>query len=91
MFESMFEMFEVTFEVYIEDKLVNKQMMQAPKEVLILNFMETAKQIRTDSRPIKIRMTRPEVVWDNFENKERTLTHEVECCNEAMKIWEENK
>jgi hypothetical protein len=41
--EDMLEMYEVTFEVYIEDKLTNRQTMQAPKEILISNFMQTAK------------------------------------------------
>ena len=31
----MLEMYEVIFEVYIEDKLTNKQQMKAPKEILI--------------------------------------------------------
>ena len=35
---NMFETYEVTFEIYIEDKLINKQTMQAPKEILMANF-----------------------------------------------------
>ena len=32
----MFEVYDVTFEVYIGDKLANKQQMQAPKEILMM-------------------------------------------------------
>lgn len=91
MFEGMFEMYEVTFEIYIEDKLTNRQTMQAPKEMLIANFMQTAKQIKNDKRPIKIKMIRPEVIWDEFEKKQRVLNNEVELSNDTMIAWEENK
>ena len=77
-------------EVYIEDKLTNRQQMQAPKEILMANFMQTAKQIRSDNRPIKIKMIRQEIIWDNFENKQRVLNNEVSASNDAMVAWEEN-
>ena len=84
-------MHEVIFEVYIEDKLTNRQQMQAPKEMLIANFLQTAKQIQNDKRPIKIKMIRPEVIWDNFEQKQKVLNNEIELSNNAMTSWEENK
>lgn len=84
-------MHEVIFEVYIEDKLTNRQQMQAPKEMLIANFLQTAKQIQNDKRPIKIKMIRPEVIWDNFEQKQNVLNNEIELSNNAMTSWEENK
>lgn len=89
--EDMLEMHEVAFEVYIEDKLVNKQMMQAPKEMLMANFIQTVNQIGNDKRPMKIRMTRPEVIWDRFENKQKVLENEVAFSNNAMIAWEESK
>ncbi len=81
-------MHEVTFEVYIEDKLTNRQQMQAPKEMLITNFLQTAKQIQNDKRPIKIKMIKPEVIWDSFEQKQKVLNNEIELSNNAMTAWE---
>ena len=89
MFGHVFETYEVTFEIYIEDKLVNKQIMQAPKEMIMINFIQTAEQIRNDNRPIKIKVLRPEVIWDNFEDREKVLNNEVSASNEAMLIWKE--
>ena len=86
-----FEMYEVTFELYIKDKLVSKQTMQAPKEILIANFLQTAQQIQNDSRPIKIKMTKSDIIWDNFEQKQKVLSNEVSISNNAMISWEENK
>lgn len=91
MFSDMFESYQVTFEIYIEDKLTNRQSMQAPKEMLTANFLQTVKQISNDKRPIKIKMFRPEIIWDKFENKQKTLNNEVEFSNNAMVAWAEDK
>lgn len=88
---NMFETYEVTFEIYIEDKLVKQQTMQAPKELLMANFMQTANQIIKDGRPIKIKMSRPETIWDNFENKQKVLTNEIILGNNAMLAWEKDR
>ena len=87
----MFEIYDVMFEIYIEDKLVKQQTMQAPKELLIANFMQTVNQIAKDAKPIKIKMSRPETIWDKFENKQRVVTNEVIFCNNAMLDWEKDK
>ena len=87
----MFETYKVIIEVYIEDKLIQQQTIDAPKEILMINFMQLAEQIRNDSRPMKIRMTREEVVWDKFENNQRILNNEISASNNAMVMWEESK
>jgi hypothetical protein len=89
--EDMLDIQEVVFEVYIEDKLINRQQMSAPKEMLIANFLQTAKQIKADQRPIKIKMIRQETIWDEFEQKQKVLNNEIELKNNAMVDWEENK
>lgn len=87
----MLEMHEVIFEVYIEDKLTNRQQMHAPKEMLIANFVETAKQIKNDQRPIKIKMIRPYSIWDEFEKQQKILCNEIMLNNHAMDLWEEGR
>ena len=87
----MFETYDVIFEVYIEDKLTNRQQMQAPKEMLIANFLQTAKQIQADRRPIKIKMIRQEEIWDKFEQRRRVINNEIALSNNAMVAWEANK
>jgi hypothetical protein len=89
--EDMLDIQEVIFEVYIEDKLTNRQQMQAPKDMIIANFVQTAKQIKNDQRPIKIKMVRPYVIWDSFEQKQKVLNNEIELSNNAMVAWQENK
>lgn len=91
--EDMEEMgiYEVIFEVYIEDRLTNRQQMQAPKDMLIMNFIETAKQIKNDQRPIKIKMIRPYIIWDEFEKQQKVLNNEIMINNNAMDLYEEKK
>lgn len=87
----MFETYEVTFEIFLEDKLIGRQTMEAPKELIMASFAQKVNQIKDDKRPLKVRVTRPEVIWDNFENKEKTLTNEVSFSNNAMVAYEESK
>lgn len=87
----MLEMHEVIIEVYIEDKLTNRQQMKAPKEILIANFLQTAKQMQNDRRPIKLKMIRPEIIWDEFERKQKVINNEIELSNNAMVVWEDNR
>ena len=89
--EDMLEMHDVIFEVYIEDRLTNKQQMKAPKEMLITNFLQTAKQIQADRRPIKLKMIRPDTIWDSIEQRQKTLYNEIELSNNAMVAWKESK
>lgn len=89
--DEMLDIQEVIFEVYIEDKLMNRQRMNAPRDMLIENFLQTAKQMQKDKRPIKIKMIRPTVIWDEFDKEERILNNEIELSNNAMVAWEENR
>lgn len=84
----MFEIYEVTFEIYIGNELTNRQVMQAPKEIIIANFLNTAKQIKNDNRPIKLNMIVPDIFWDEFENKQKILNNSVEVINQAMEVWQ---
>lgn len=86
----MLEMHEVIIEVYIEDKLTNRQHMNAPKDILIANFLQTAKQMKVDPRPIRLKMIRPELIWDEFEKQQKIINNEIELSNEAMIAWEES-
>lgn len=89
--EDVLDIQEVIFEVYIEDKLTNRQQMQAPKDMLITNFLQTAKQMQKDQRPIKIKMIRPCTIWDEFDKVQKVLNNEIELSNNAMVAWEESK
>ena len=89
--EDMLEMYDAIFEIYIEDRLINRQQMQAPKEILMTNFIQTVQQIQNDKRPIKFKMIVPYVFWDEFEKKQKVLNNGLELDNHAMTAWAESR
>jgi hypothetical protein len=88
--DDMFEMHEVIIEVYVGDTLTNRRQMTAPKEMLMANFIQTAKQMKNDSRPLKFKMIVPHVIWDEFEKKQKVLNNGIELSNDARVAWERN-
>lgn len=76
-----FETYEVIFEIYLGDKLVQKQSMQAPRIILERQFVNLANEIANDERPMRIKMIKPEVIWDQFEQKHKVLNNYIEFRN----------
>lgn len=87
----MLEMYEATFEVYLEDKIIHNQKQQAPKEILMAQFAQLLEQVAYDKRPMKLKMIVPQVIWDEFENKQKTLYNDATFSNNAMIAFEESK
>ncbi len=87
----MFETHKATFEVYLEDTLINRQTMQAPKEMLMLNFVQLYEQTKTDKRPIRVKMIVPMYIWDDYKNEQKVLDNGVEFLNNAMLSYQESK
>lgn len=87
----MLEMYEATFEVYLEDRIINQQRMQAPKEILMAQYAQIMQQIMYDKRPMKLKMIVPQVIWDDFENKQKTLYNDATFSNNPMVAWEESR
>lgn len=85
------EAYEATFEVYLEDRIINKQTMQAPKEILMMQYAQTMQQIMNDKRPMKLKMIVPQIIWDDFENKQKVLNNSTTFSNNPMVAWEESK
>ena len=83
--------YEVTFKIYNKDKLVQSQTTQAPEEIIKMNFIQLVDQIGRDKRPMKMVMSRPETIWDNFENREKVLDIWTSFSNNAYIAWEERK
>ena len=80
----MLDIYEVMFEINVKDEGFKRQIMKAPREILIINFLELAQQIQNDPRPIQIRMIRQEVIWDQFEQKQKVLNNEIVLSNN---VW----
>lgn len=89
-FYANFEIYNADFEIYLEDKLIQKQSAEAPKEMLMATFVQTMQQIAQDKRAMQFKMKVPIIIYDNFEKKEKTLTNEILFKNNAMIAFEES-
>lgn len=83
--------YEIELEVYHQNRLINKQNIQAPKEMIMINFVQMMNQIGNDSRPMCIKMIRPITIWSKIEQKQKTLNNELEFSNNAMIAWQDSK
>lgn len=75
------ELFDVYFEMLIDEKVVLKLPMTAPADVIIAYFANTAKQIKNDPRHMKFRVVRPELIWDQIDREHRVLENCIEIQN----------
>jgi len=75
--------YNVTFEIYIGDKLVQRESCRAPVVILKQQFMSLVEQIANDERPMRIRMVKKETIWDQFEQKQKILNNYVEFNNKG--------
>ena len=74
---------EAILEVYLGDKLIQKQSMSAPHMILKSQFMNLVEQVANDDRPIRIKMIKPETIFDQFEQKNKVLYNYVEFNNKG--------
>ena len=74
---------EATIEIYLGDKLIQRQSMQAPQMFLKSQFMNLVEQIAKDDRPMRVKMIVPDVIWDRFEQKNKILNNYVEFNNKG--------
>lgn len=56
------DIYKVTFEIYINDKLTSRQIIQAPRMIIESQFLSLVKQASQDYRHIRIKMSRDEVI-----------------------------
>lgn len=76
-------MYEAVLELYIGDQLVQREIMQAPQIILKQQFMSLAKKIANDKRPMRLRLIMQDVIWDQYEQKQKVLDNYVEFNNKG--------
>ena len=63
-----FELFDVTFEI-TEGNNIRNQRMQAPRMLIEQQFLQLIQQAANLQTPIKVKMSRIEQIYDNFDQK----------------------
>ena len=83
---NMLEMFSVTFEIEVDNK-IQRQNMQAPRVMLEQQFVSLVQQAYKNLMPVRIKMSMDVPIWVQFENKWVTREHSVEFANKA---WQDS-
>lgn len=71
----------VIFEIWLGNQLIQKQSMQAPEEMLKLMFLNYVQQLAERREPMHLRMSGEDVIWDNFENKQKIIPKRIDYWN----------
>lgn len=75
------QLFDVTFTIYVGNQPIQKMQMRSIRPFLEAQFMSIVQQIASQKQPMKVVMSREEVIWDQFEQKHKVLPYTVEFQN----------
>ena len=78
------ETYEILFEQYVGNQIVNQQRLSGPSIMLQTQFIQACQQIARQS-PMKIKMTRWEEIWNEFVQKMKPVEYSIEFQN-----WKDN-
>ena len=73
--------FDVMFTVYLGEQPIRRWQMVAPQEFIIMKFLQTVQQIASQSQPMKVVVAKNEVIWDQFEQKQKVIPCTMEFQN----------
>ena len=79
-----FDISEMIYEIYIGDQLVNRETIQAPFMIHKSQYLNLIQQVANDTRPMKFKIIKQEIIWDEFEQKQKILNNYIEFSNKAM-------
>lgn len=80
------ETYSVIIETYLGTQCIQRQSLNAPEQVLKLQFMSLMQQIAQEDRPMKCKMIVPDIIWDNIEKEQKVLENYVEFRNKLMEM-----
>lgn len=75
------ETFDVTYTIYLGNQPIKRIMMSGPRQMLEAQFMSFVQEITAQNQPMKVVMSREEIIWDQFEQKQKVLPLTVEFQN----------
>lgn len=78
------ETYPVIVETYLGTQCIQRQQLNAPEGILKAQFMGLTQQIANEDKPMRVKMIVPEVIWDNYEKKQKVLNNYVKFKNKLM-------
>ena len=80
------ETYQVIIETYLGNQCIQRQQLNAPEQVLKMQFMGLIQQIAQENRPMKCKMIVLDIIWDNYEKKQKAIENYVEFRNKLMEM-----
>lgn len=78
------EIYQVIIETYIGTKCIQRQSLNAPEQVLKMQFIGLMQQVAQENRPMRVKMIASDVIWDDIDKKQKVLENYVEFRNKLM-------
>lgn len=78
------ETYQAIIEIYLGNQLIKRESFNAPEIMLKSQFMGLVQQIINEDKPMKCKLIVPEIIWDNYEKKQKVLNNYVEFRNRLM-------
>ena len=72
---------KVVFEIYLGNQLIQSQVVTAPEEMLKMMFLNYIQQLAVQKQPMHLRMRGEDIIWDNFENRQKVLPKYIDYWN----------
>ena len=72
---------QVTYEIWLGNELIHREQVQAPEDMLKMMFLNYVQQCAARHEPMHLRMSGQEVIWDEFEQKQKTLPKRIDYWN----------
>lgn len=76
-----YELTDAMVEQYIGNELVNSQRIQAPMQMLQMQFMQLVQQIARQKQPMKVKLITPYQVWSQYDKEMKVLNNYIEFQN----------
>ena len=73
--------YDVIFTIYLGNQVIEQWRMQAPRPFIEAQFIQIVQQIASQKQPMKVVVSREEVIWDQFEQKHKVLPITMEFQN----------
>lgn len=75
------QLFNVTFTIYLGNQPIKQWMMEAPRPFIEMQFIQTVQEIISQTQPMKVVVSREEIIWDQFEQKQKVIPYTMEFQN----------
>lgn len=75
------QIFNVIFTIYLGNQPIKQWRMEAPRAFIEMQFIQTVQEIASQTQPMKVIISREEVIWDQFEQRQKIVPYTMEFQN----------